>query len=307
MVPLTEEYLRNKFTNLYPVDPNENEGDVRLKVNINYVITDVDNITTSIVQPVTNRISFIKINGIYHLSIVKEINLNGPTVQTFDSSIDPTTVTKFKIDGISFDVAIDNNNNVNVNGYYLYIINSYSPQPISAPPLTILPICFPTGTPVLTNKGDVAIEKLNPDIHTIHGKRIVAITETIPTFKYIIRIEKDALEKNIPSKKTEISRDHKIFYKGKMIRSEDLVDNYDGVYRIKYHGETLYNVLMENHDTMIINNVICETLHPDNIMAKICSGKYNSQEKKELCDELNDILISNDLTACKKLYHRLLK
>jgi len=76
---------------------------------------------------------------------------------------------------------------------------------------------------------------------------------------------------------------------------------------IEYHGETLYNVLMENHDTMIINNVICETLHPDNIMAKICSGKYNSQEKKELCDELNDILISNDLTACKKLYHRLLK
>ena len=83
---------------------------------------------------------------------------------------------------------------------------------------------------------------------------------------------------------------------------EELVEKCDGVYRIHYRGDTLYNVLMEKHDTMMINNLICETLHPDNIMAKICGGKYTSQEKRQLYDELNKILADNDLNACKKLY-----
>ena len=168
-----------------------------------------------------------------------------------------------------------------------------------------VPICFPAGTPVMTNKGEVAIEKLNPDIHNIRGKRIVAITETRPAFKYIIRIEKDALGKNIPSRRTEISRDHEVFYKGKNVRSEELVGKSSGVYRIHYHGASLYNVLMEKHDRMLVNNLICETLHPENIMAKICCGKYTSEEKKKIYNKLNKILSNNDIIGCKKLYKSL--
>jgi hypothetical protein len=168
-----------------------------------------------------------------------------------------------------------------------------------------IPICFPAGTPVMTNKGEVAIEKLNPDVHKIRGKRIVAITETRPTFKYIIRIEKDALGKNLPSRRTEISRDHEVFYKGKNVRSEELVGKSSGVYRIHYHGATLYNVLMEKHDRMLVNNLICETLHPENIMAKICCGKYTTEEKKKIYNKLNKILSKNDIIGCKKLYKSL--
>jgi len=169
----------------------------------------------------------------------------------------------------------------------------------------MVPICFPAGTPVMTDKGEIAIEKLNPDVHTIRGKSIVAITETSPLFKYIIRIEKDALGKNVPCRRTEISRDHEVFYKGKMMRSEDLVEKCEGVYRIKYERETLYNVLMEKHDKMMINNLICETLDPRNIMAKICGGKYTKREKKKICDELNEALMKNDVNGCKKLYRSL--
>jgi homoserine kinase len=59
---------------------------------------------------------------------------------------------------------------------------------------------------------------------------------------------------------------------------------------------------MEKHDRMLVNNLICETLHPNNIMAKICGGKYTTQEKKKIYKELNDALIRNDLNACKKIY-----
>jgi hypothetical protein len=168
-----------------------------------------------------------------------------------------------------------------------------------------VPICFPGGTPVMTNKGEVAIEKLNPDIHKIRGKKIVGITEACPLFKYIIRIEKNALGKNVPNRRTEISRDHEVFYKGKMMRSEELVGKSEGVYRIKYNGETLYNVLMESHDKMMINNLICETLHPSNIMAKLCRGKYRESERKKIISALNKALKKNDLEGCKRIYKSL--
>jgi hypothetical protein len=166
----------------------------------------------------------------------------------------------------------------------------------------MVPICFPKGTPVTTNQGVIAIEKLNPDIHTIRGKKIVAITHSRPLHKYIISIEKDALGKNVPSAPIQISKEHKVFYKGKMVKANDLVEMCEGVTRIPYNGETLYNVLMEKHNNMMINNVICETLDPNNIMAKICGGKYNRLEQANICKELNDIIKSDNVPAYKKLY-----
>ena len=165
-----------------------------------------------------------------------------------------------------------------------------------------IPICFPKGTPVTTNQGVIAIEKLNPDIHTIRGKKIVAITQTRPLHKYIISIEKDAFGKNVPSAPIQISKEHKVYYKGKMVKAKDLVEVCEGVTRIPYSGETLYNVLMEQHDKMMINNVICETLDPKNIMAKICGGKYNRLEQDKICKELNDIIKTDNVPAYKKLY-----
>ena len=165
-----------------------------------------------------------------------------------------------------------------------------------------IPICFPKGTPVTTNQGVIAIEKLNPDIHTIRGKKIVAITQTRPLHKYIISIETDALGKNVPSAPIQISKEHKVFYKGEMVKAKDLVEVCEGVTRIPYSGETLYNVLMEKHDKMMINNVICETLDPKNIMAKICGSKYNLAEQDKICKELNDIIKADNVPAYKKLY-----
>jgi hypothetical protein len=188
-------------------------------------------------------------------------------------------------------------------GTFEYVLGSVGGQ-ISAES-SVVPICFPGGTPVMTNKGEVAIEKLNPDIHKIRGKKIVGITESCPLFKYIIRIEENALGKNVPNRRTEISKDHEVFYKGKMIRSEELVEKCEGVYRIKYNGEILYNVLMESHEKMMINNLICETLDPSNIMAKLYRGKYSSSEKNKIISELNKALKKNDLEGCKRIYKSL--
>jgi hypothetical protein len=164
------------------------------------------------------------------------------------------------------------------------------------------PICFPAGTPVTTNQGAIAIEKLNPSKHTIRGKEIVAITQTRPLHKYIVLIEKDALGVNVPSADTEISKEHKVYYKGGMVKAKDLVEMCEGVSKIPYNGETLYNVLLKTEDKMMVNNLICETLSPNNIMAKICGGKYNGAEQRKICEELNEIIKTDNVPAYKKLY-----
>jgi hypothetical protein len=87
-----------------------------------------------------------------------------------------------------------------------------------------------------------------------------------------------------------------------MTRAVDLVGVCKGVVKIPYNGETLYNVLMEKHDHMMINNLICETLHPENIMGKICGGKYKLSEQKKICEVLTSIIKTNNLPTYKKLY-----
>ena len=49
---------------------------------------------------------------------------------------------------------------------------------------------------------------------------------------------------------------------------------------VDYNGETLFNVLLKKHDKMMINNLICETLHPENIAAKISQMKNKTKEKQ---------------------------
>ena len=170
------------------------------------------------------------------------------------------------------------------------------------PPTPISPICFPARTPILTDQGNIAISKLNPKIHTIRGKKIVAISQTISLDKHIISIEKDAIAKNIPCNTTQISKDHKLLYKGVMTKAIDLVGVCKGVSEIHYNGEILYNVILQKYDRMVINNLICETLHPSHMIAKIITSNNNQVGKNQLFAKLNRIILKNDIPAFKKLY-----
>jgi hypothetical protein len=164
---------------------------------------------------------------------------------------------------------------------YTYMITPTS-NPISN-------ICFPKGTLINCNQGEIPIEQIDSNFHTIRDKQIVAITKTNSTSKYLICFEKDSLGHNIPSKKTIMSENHKLYCNGKMIKAVHFVDKFEKVNKIKYTGETLYNVLMENHDKMIVNNLICETLHPENIIAKIhfILKNLNPTEQTKFIQEYN--------------------
>jgi hypothetical protein len=151
-------------------------------------------------------------------------------------------------------------------------------------------ICFPAKTPVATDQGIIDIDKINPAIHTIDNKKIVAITETTTTDKYLVCFEKNALNKNCPNKRTIMSKDHQIFYGGKMTKANKFVGVSNSVHRVKYNGEVLYNVLMENYEKICVNNLICESLHPRNVVSKLYSSCLNKTQKKNFVSALNDLL-----------------
>ena len=77
-----------------------------------------------------------------------------------------------------------------------------------------------------------------------------------------------------------MSRNHKLLYKQKMIPAEWFVGKKNHVHKVAYDGKILYNVLMENYDKIVVNNIVCETLHPDNKMAKL----YRSFKNLDLND-----------------------
>ena len=70
---------------------------------------------------------------------------------------------------------------------------------------------------------------------------------------------------------------------------------------VPYNGETLFNVLLKKHDKMMINNLICETLHPENIAAKISQMK-DGQKKNKAIQELTKIIKENNVEEYQKLY-----
>ena len=63
-----------------------------------------------------------------------------------------------------------------------------------------------------------------------------------------------------------------------MTRAESLIDLVDEVTPIQYK-KFLYNILLETHETMIVNNLTVETLHPENMYAKLVSKKSSPEEK----------------------------
>jgi hypothetical protein len=170
--------------------------------------------------------------------------------------------------------------------------------------LPISPICFLAGTKVKTDQEIISINNIDTNIHTISGKKIKAITETKTLENNIIKIKKNALGKNIPINDTYVSKNHKVLYNNELIEAYKLVGLEDIEY-FEYNGEVLYNILLENYSIISVNNMHVETLDPNNIIAKIYSGKYSKKEQIEMIKTLNNSIKQNDYNLYRNLYNKL--
>ena len=62
-----------------------------------------------------------------------------------------------------------------------------------------------------------------------------------------------------------------------MLKARKLLSLSKYVQQIKYNKEILYNVLLDTYEVMTVNNLICETLHPENIIAKLYKSKHRDK------------------------------
>tara|TARA_A100001015_G_scaffold157241_1_gene174458 strand:+ start:3562 stop:4860 length:1299 start_codon:yes stop_codon:yes gene_type:complete len=140
-------------------------------------------------------------------------------------------------------------------------------------------ICFKAGSVIQTDQGFINIEDLKVNIHTINNEQILAVPVTHPAeLEYLICIEKDAFEPNVPNKDTYLTHTHKIEYKGQLIEAMTfLMGNFKNkIYKVEYNNkEPLYNVLLKDYTKINVNNLVAETLHPDNKISKIYLNKKN--------------------------------
>jgi hypothetical protein len=129
------------------------------------------------------------------------------------------------------------------------------------------PTCFPAGTPIATDQGVIDIEKLTP-AHSIRGVPVVAVTRSTG-HRTVISLPRSSLYVNVPSQDTYCSLEHKVFHNGRMTKARDLVTKCAHVTKVVHDGAPLYNVLLPVHSRMVVNNLVAETLHPQNAAARV--------------------------------------
>jgi hypothetical protein len=126
----------------------------------------------------------------------------------------------------------------------------------------------------------------------------------VTTDTYLICFEKNALGPNMPSASTCMTKDHKLMFEGHYRPAEQFLILFKKVKKVPYNGEILYNVLLKNYATLQVNNLVCETLHPDNIIAKLYNN-YTEAERPDLICQLNTSLLERDNVKYKAVERKI--
>ena len=127
-------------------------------------------------------------------------------------------------------------------------------------------ICFVKDTPINTDQGIINIQDIDTNINTIDNKKINMITTTKHTENHLVKIKKDSISKDVPNNDIILTKKHKILYKNELIESINLPN----IEIIEYNSnDILYNILMDEHSTIIVNNLVAETLNPNIYISKM--------------------------------------
>ena len=90
-----------------------------------------------------------------------------------------------------------------------------------------------------------------------------------------------------------------------MVEARNIVAVNKNVTKIPYDKSILYNILLDKHSVVHVNNMVCETLHPDNIIAKLYTRFSNKQARDEIVYKLNKYIKNKDYTSYKSILDRI--
>lgn len=155
---------------------------------------------------------------------------------------------------------------------YYYSLSSSSGSGSSAA------ICYLGDTMVHTDQGLVKAEDLYRTFkkkqYTISQQPVRRVTRTRNEDTEMVLIQKNCLEEGIPNADTHLTKQHKIIIptsqrlvKCKNIAGDPKFEKASIINR--KHRDIVYNIVLDRHSTVRINNMVSETLHPgDPFLAK---------------------------------------
>jgi len=266
-------------------------------------------------------------------------NISSYYITYSDQTSVPTTINMFTgvssgsiRYGFTFTPSIYNYSNVYIANFQIFGTLNYTPPPpvVLSTALPISSICFVSNTPIETDQGTICISKIDPNIHTIQNNRIRAITRTIYEDDYLLCIHKNAFADKYPTNDIILSKEHKIlippvfkmhkeirryfaaFSRPQFISSnkvagifETMPERLQYIRRVPYHGETLFNILLDKKGHVCVNNIICETLDPENIIAKLYFSNLGGEYKERIICMMNDFILKKDTYMYKRIASRL--
>jgi hypothetical protein len=90
-----------------------------------------------------------------------------------------------------------------------------------------------------------------------------------------------------------------------MIEAYKFLNHFEKVKKVVYNQEILYNILMEKYEKIKVNNMICESLHPENVIAKLYKSNYDEEYKNKIIVIMNESINNNNHTSYKKIVKRI--
>jgi hypothetical protein len=234
----------------FPNDPNRTESTP-------LVIEQLDDI---IQIPSTSLVSSIKVswmaptitdnNGQFIVSATHQpgdsfsVGITQVTYTAIDNSGNSSSMS-FNVQVISREALTNNNSNINL------------PSAQS---------CFRKGTLVKTDQGTIEIQNIQAGFNTINNKEIKCLTAVYNS---------DGMVK--PSNTMYMQKDHKLMISP--FEFSALLTSGKIQFESSSSDELLYNVLLENHETMMVENIQVETLNPELEISKYFMGDRSKEHK----------------------------
>lgn len=129
----------------------------------------------------------------------------------------------------------------------------------------------------MTDQETVEIQNIKPEYHTINNKEIKCVTSVYNSDGMVVKIEKDCLGENKPSNTIYMQKDHKLMMNP--FEFSALLTSGNIQFESSSSDELLYNVLLENHETMMIENIQVETLNTELEISKYFMGTRTKEHK----------------------------
>lgn len=126
--------------------------------------------------------------------------------------------------------------------------------------------CFRKGSLIKTDQGNLKIENIVTGYNTINNNIIKRVTQSYNSDGVIVKIDKNSLGQNKPENDLYMQKDHKLLISPFEFAS--LLSTNKISFSNSNNEEILYNVLLDSHETMKVNNIEVETLNPDLLVSK---------------------------------------